>query len=274
MAWIESHQTLRDHPKLLRLSRMLDVPRRDAIGMLHLLWWWALEYAEDGDLSEFDALDIALAADWEGEPEAFVKALLGCGPGREQGFLEDREGRLVLHDWWTYAGKLVARRRSDRERKAKAREADDQPVQRKSDGSPEDVRGTSCATEPNPTEQNPTQPPSSAVARRDDVDRLCDLLADLIAANGSKRPTVTKAWRDAARLMLDKDGRDPEKAARLMRWCQQDEFWRSNVLSMPTFRDKYDQLRLRANATHGNGGRPPTSPTGRSLAAIEEARKR
>ena len=83
----------------------------------------------------------------------------------------------------------------------------------------------------------------------DDVPmHLCRMLCDLIEGNGSKRPNITKAWHDAARLMLDKDDRDPDKAARLIRWCQDDEFWRSNILSMPKFREKYDQLRLQAEA--------------------------
>ncbi|GGW68166.1 hypothetical protein [Streptomyces griseoloalbus] len=81
---------------------------------------------------------------------------------------------------------------------------------------------------------------------RDDVERLCTHLADRIAANGSKRPTITKAWRTAARLMLDKDGRTEEQVHGAIDWCQNSEFWRSNVLSMSKLRDKYDTLRLQA----------------------------
>lgn len=81
---------------------------------------------------------------------------------------------------------------------------------------------------------------------RADVLALCDLLADLIAGNGSPRPTVSKAWMDAARLMLDKDKREFEKSTNLIRWCQENSFWRSAVMSMPKFRDQYDQMRLQA----------------------------
>lgn len=81
---------------------------------------------------------------------------------------------------------------------------------------------------------------------------LSELLASLIAENGSKRPSIGKSWRDAERLMVDRDGRDPAEAAALIRWCQHDEFWRSVILSMPNFRAKYDQLRLKAKAA----GRP------------------
>lgn len=81
---------------------------------------------------------------------------------------------------------------------------------------------------------------------REDVDGLCELLADCIAANGSKRPTITKRWRDAARLLLDRDGRTVEQVAWIIRWSQADDFWRANVLSMPKLREKFDTLRLQA----------------------------
>jgi hypothetical protein len=157
MAWIESHQTLRDHPKLMRLARLLDVPRTSAAGLLHFLWWWALDHAEDGDLTDFDALDLALAAGWEGDPDTFVKALEECGPGQRAGFLACTDGRLVLHDWHDYAGKLVDRRVKDRERKKAQR--------KKSDVGPKDVQRTSVGTPtvqnrtvPNPTEEPPLRP--------------------------------------------------------------------------------------------------------------------
>ncbi|AVH58409.1 MULTISPECIES: hypothetical protein [Streptomyces] len=89
---------------------------------------------------------------------------------------------------------------------------------------------------------------------REDVEQLCTHLADRIEANGSKRPTITKAWRNAARLMLDKDGRTPQQVHAAIDWCQDSEFWRSNVMSMPKLRDKYDTLRLQATrptAAHG-----------------------
>lgn len=250
MAWIESHQELRDHPKVARLGRLLDVHRTSAIGMLHLLWWWALDHAEDGDVTDFDAMDLALAADWEGDPEVLVKALLECGPGRREGFLAENEGRLVLHDWWQYAGKLVARRRIDRDRKRESRTPPDQGVQWTSNRHVADGSETAYVTEPNPTEQNqptPSSPAPPSEERRPDVDQLCDLLAELVAGNGCRRPTVSKGWRTEARLLLDRDGVDQETAERVMRWALADPFWKSNVLSMPKFRAKFDQLKLKVD---------------------------
>jgi hypothetical protein len=74
---------------------------------------------------------------------------------------------------------------------------------------------------------------------------LCNRLHELIVANGSKA-TITGRWRAEARLMLDRDERPLAEALRLIEWCQADPFWQSNILSLPKFRAKYDQLRLKA----------------------------
>lgn len=81
---------------------------------------------------------------------------------------------------------------------------------------------------------------------RDDVDRLCDLLADGIEGNGSRRPAITQGWKTACRLLLDKDGKTETQVAAAISFSQRDEFWRSNILSMPALRKQYDKLRLAA----------------------------
>lgn len=90
---------------------------------------------------------------------------------------------------------------------------------------------------------------------RPDVERICQHLAERIEANGSKRPSITKGWRDAARLMLDTDGRTEDEIHGAIAWCQADEFWRSNVLSLPKLRQKFDTLRLQAQRPAGSTGR-------------------
>ena len=121
MAWVPSHTELREHPKTKRCARMLGAPRAQMIGHLHMLWWWALDYAKDGDLSRYDAADIADAAEWAGDPGAFVDALAGCGARDQHGFLEREGGRLLLHDWGEYGGRYLEQRRKDADRKRAAR---------------------------------------------------------------------------------------------------------------------------------------------------------
>lgn len=97
--------------------------------------------------------------------------------------------------------------------------------------------------------QNSTQEErngSDAVGVRADAERLANLLADLIAEDGSLRPNVTSAWVTAIDRMIRLDGRTPEQIENCIRWCQADEFWRSNILSAATLRKKYDQLRKAA----------------------------
>ena len=93
-------------------------------------------------------------------------------------------------------------------------------------------------------------------AARPEVAALCERLADRIEANGSKRPTITQGWLTSCRLLLDKDQRTAEQVAKAIDWCQADEFWRANVLSMPTLRKQYDRLRLAAQRESGGRPRP------------------
>jgi hypothetical protein len=66
VAWIESHAELRDHPKTDLLMELLGVTRRDAVGLVHFVWWRALTYAPTGDLTSFTDGQIARWADWDG----------------------------------------------------------------------------------------------------------------------------------------------------------------------------------------------------------------
>lgn len=112
MAWIESHTTLREHPKRKRLSRLLAINARETIGLLHILWWWVLDFAPEGDLSAYSDEDIADSIDWEGDAGHLVAALT------QAGFMdEDRQ----VHDWDEFAEKWIARRRANAERMRLAR---------------------------------------------------------------------------------------------------------------------------------------------------------
>lgn len=95
--------------------------------------------------------------------------------------------------------------------------------------------------------------PSPDRSRAPGADDLCELLADLVEGNGSKRPTVTQRWRDEADRMLRIDKRSLDEATALLRWSQADPFWCSNVMSMVKFRAQYDTLRLRRQSgTNGH----------------------
>ena len=115
MAWIELHQTLRDHPKVIRLAEKLAVHPAEATGLLVNLWLWAVAYAEDGQLRRYTDAEIAQASRWFGQSGDLRCAL------RETGW-EDSDG--TIHDWEEYGIRflLQARKRKARFLKKKQRE--------------------------------------------------------------------------------------------------------------------------------------------------------
>ncbi len=122
MSWIKSFQALGDHPKTKRAARLLGVSKPTMVGHLHYLWWWAVSYAEDGSLAGYSPEDVADVALWDRAPAEFIAALLDCGVNGRAGFLErDEDGSLWIHDWEEYAGKLVERRATERDRQRNKR---------------------------------------------------------------------------------------------------------------------------------------------------------
>ena len=184
MAWIESHQEVGEHPKTKKLARLLNISLVSAVGHLHFLWWWALDYAQDGDLTTIDPIDIAGGAKWDGDAEEFISALIKCG-GNKAGFLESNDGRIVIHDWIDYAGKLIDQREKNAERQRKHRK-------KKSNDIICDITVTSPlrhgATVPNRTVPNQTKPSdaTTSASKRDETmgDRVPAPEGDQVPAPG------------------------------------------------------------------------------------------
>ena len=164
MSWIESHQSLGGHPKKDQLAELLwgaglqcDVADAAAIGILHRLWWWALDYAKDGDLSHYSDAVIAKGCHWGGDATLLVAALT------EARFV-DRNRRL--HDWEDYAGRLIDKRDQDALRKREGRRAaKKEPTHGASTGRPldapvDDLRGG--ARTYLPTDLKPIASPADA----------------------------------------------------------------------------------------------------------------
>lgn len=92
----------------------------------------------------------------------------------------------------------------------------------------------------------------SEIEIQTDAMRLCSLLADLIEANGSKRPTVTKAWEVTMDRLMRIDQRSSEQVEAAIRWSQQHDFWSGNVLSPTKLRKHYDAMRIQARRESGS----------------------
>ena len=124
--------TLLTHRKTRRLKDFLNLPtRRDAVGIVAVLWLTVLLEAEDGFLEGFTDDDLAGALEWDGDSEMLVDGLL------HSGFLfRDKSGVLIVKDWMEYTGKALTIRAGNRERQRKHR-AKKKPIKKKKGDFPE-----------------------------------------------------------------------------------------------------------------------------------------
>ena len=118
MAWIQVHQTLKDHRKLFDAADELEISPPHMMGLLISFWLWALDNAPTGKLDGITHRMIARAAQYEGDAEKLAAALIRAG------WLDENEdGELEIHDWYEYAGKLIDQRKAEKERSQRRRDA-------------------------------------------------------------------------------------------------------------------------------------------------------
>ena len=118
MAWIQVHQTLKDHRKVYAAADALDVDPAHALGLIVSFWLWALDNAPSGSLDGISNRMIARAAQWTGDADEFVEAL------KTAEFVDEtQDGGLELHDWQEYTGSLIEKREAEKQRSRKRRAA-------------------------------------------------------------------------------------------------------------------------------------------------------
>jgi hypothetical protein len=111
--WIESHANIPRHRKTKRLAKLLNLSIPSAVGFVHMLWYYALDFAPGGDLSSHTHADIADGCGWDDDPEVFIAALVSAG------WLADDDG-LMVHDWSDY-NQSHRKRAAEAERQRRAR---------------------------------------------------------------------------------------------------------------------------------------------------------
>lgn len=62
----------------------------------------------------------------------------------------------------------------------------------------------------------------------------------------AKEPNF-QTWADDARKLMELDKRSKENIYNVINWCQQDEFWSSNILSVKKLRSQFTQLFIKMN---------------------------
>lgn len=279
-------------------TKVLSIPRRDrraAIGLWTLTGAWSAHELTDGRIPQY------VVDEYDGTPEE-VAHLVRVGLWHDSSSAcEDEEcqdigpDEYVYHDWHDYQPareevlakrEELSKKRADAGRKGAAKrwQKDGNAM---ANGMANDGEAMATVKQddapvpvPVPVPQSSTDVELSDEAKQlaKDVTMLCNLLADQIAANGSKRPTIGKAWHTSARLMLTADNRDVKKTANLIVWAQQHHFWRSRIMGMPKFRSEYDAMRLQAiadTAKRAPRGQMPAERAQQTMAladVVEQAR--
>ena len=214
MAWIEIHQSLPTHKKTLLASDALGITPVHLMGHMVAFWLWALDNVPDGDLDNISPRVIARAAQWEGDPEQFVGALISVG------FIDETGNGLAIHDWYDYAGRLIERRIAERERSRQRRAAAQKGNTKTTAGRPPVDHATTVGTVQYPTVPNST-----------DKEYICATEAH----NDSDENDEEQQERQSN---IDKDKKQPRKPFRSIK--QQDRF--------DTFWEEYPRKRSKGQA--------------------------
>lgn len=113
--------------------------------------------------------------------------------------------------------------------------------------------------------------PEALVSQRTDVDEIVDYMTTALRDNDVKF-TAGKAWSNAARLLLDKDGYTVEQVKYVITFAVNDSFWNPHILSLPKLRVKFETLKKQALQKSGTPKGKPTT-TDKMMGTIHLARQ-
>jgi hypothetical protein len=118
MAWIEVHQSLKDHRKTLAMADELGCSEAQIVGHMVCLWLWSVDNADRNGYVTLRRNVIERAALWTGQDGAFIDALMTVG------FIDQdpETGALRIHNWEKYIGRLTIQREANAERQRRLRE--------------------------------------------------------------------------------------------------------------------------------------------------------
>lgn len=222
MTWIRIDDTLPDHPKLIGLPD-------NAFRLYITILCYSSRYLTDGFIP-------APVADRLGHAGTF-------GELNVAGLIEPLDDGWQIGNYSEYQSTKA----DVEERKAHNRERTKRWRAQKrgnADVTPQEQVSNADVTIPHTPTHTHTHTPNIVI---DPIHKeLAEYLAYRITQNGSKPPTVTNSWINDIRLMIERDNRTIQDIRQMIDWCQDDAFWRSNILSPSKLRAKFDQLRLNA----------------------------
>ena len=240
MPWFKIDDGFTNSKPVLRLQRRV---RASAIGLWTLAGAWSAKELTDGFVPEYVIEELA-------STPAIAAHLVKCG------LWENAEEGWQFKGWEKYQPtreQIMEARDREAERKRKYRESQRRP----SGTTPGPTEGHQQESEPpDPTRPDPTRPSkeepngsSPKIEERPDIDKVIGGFSEMLKANDVKhKPGQT--WRNSARLLIDRDGYTPDQILYVARYATGDEFWKSNILSLPKLREKFEALKIKAQAAN------------------------
>lgn len=100
--WIQVYSNLCAHRKTCKLRDALGLKANyEAVGLVVCLWSWAAVNASDGNLTGYNARDIADAVGYKKSPAKLLEAMV------QAGFLDQHDNTTTIHDWDVHAKLLM-----------------------------------------------------------------------------------------------------------------------------------------------------------------------
>lgn len=103
-----------------------------------------------------------------------------------------------------------------------------------------------------------------------DEDNRCAefIFSKIRELNPTAKPPNMKKWAESVRLMRERDNRTHREIIELFTWANNDQFWKTNILSPQKLREKWDSLVIKKN------NQPKTMDVGdHNRQAVEEAKR-
>lgn len=259
MAWVRIDDQFPEHPKIEEVGPL-------GMAMQVAALCYANRYLTDGKLPSRTVAKFMPTVSFDpetGDPVTWrdIASLLV-----EAGIWDEVEGGYQIHDYHEYQpskAEVEETRKKRAEAGRKGGKANGKQSAKQNESN--ELSKTASKTEaksnpvpkpgpvPNTQEQKNTTRPTSwpeesvphklasrlreAILRRDPQTKVPDPDSRAFAS-----------WCTEADRMIRLDERDPDEALSLIDWCQRDEFWSANILSMDKFRKQYDKLKRKAEA--------------------------
>lgn len=288
MAWIQVHQQLKDHRKLLAAADELEIEPAHMLGLLISFWLWALDNAPSGSLQGISDRMIARAAQWNGDPGKFVEAIASAG------LLDTADdGSLSLHDWYEYTGKLIEQREAEKNRSRRRRAAAAAPSEddrKATAGRPPDDQQTTAGrvdqsrvdqsreeniNNPLPPKGGQQQPvPYAQIVEL--YHTICTSYPQLRGVEGNRQKQLAARWKKYKTLDTFKELFEKAEASDFLKG-ENDRGWAADFdwLIKPSnmskvLEGKYDNDKMKGGQSHGND-RANTGGSGQEDGARSEA---